>query len=649
MRKRTLWVFMLLVLLISGVGVHAQANTAPLIFLKDGDLWSWDGTTRQLTNSGYNERPILSPDGSRIAYSAMNEIGITALETGFIGDSPLPNDIWVLNIASGQTTRIVAQPIGATFNIQNTPSNFIVRSEPSWSADRNRIAWSELVFPNFTHHLVMHDLTTNSTTIIADLPEPAGIPGPATVRWVGSWITILTSLYDATADTITDATQAYSTTGTRSINVHLTGSDDNDFVTDISEVMQAGQAYIGISYISGFWQLIDPQTGADQQINVLPELYGLLAPNDSLSLQFFPYLSTDGTQRIYDWSLITPFQPVNLPYNGFVSGIALSPDGQSIAYLGENGVQIWQGQVIAGSENAAAIAWGPVSLRIPELLDQGGSAANACSGFMPSRLFPGGLGRVTPGDPNNLRTAPGYANAALGLIPGGDVFEVLTGPICADNTAWWQVVHLGRLGWIAEGNGNIYWLEPAASYPTPTPFATQPPICTMSPRLTVGATAQVTFGPSNTLRAAPGFNGAVTGELVGGTMVRVLSGPRCVDGVNWWQVDEQFVFVGWTAEGQNGEYWLVSVVCPNGLISRLAPNRPARVTPGTPNNLRDQPPTGATTSSVIGQIPGGANFNVISGPQCGSDGLMYWQVNFNGTIGWTAEGDQGTYWLEPNS
>jgi WD40-like Beta Propeller Repeat len=647
MQKRILWLFTLLALLISGVTAQAQINTAPIIFLKDGDLWAWDGTLRQLTNRGYNDRPILSPDGSLIAYTAMSEIGIAALETGFVGDSPLPNDIWVLDVANGQTTRIVAQPIGASFNVQNTPSNFIVRSEPSWSADRNRIAWSELVFPDFTHRLVMHDLTTNSTTVIANLPEPAGILGPAIVRWVGSWITILTSLYDATADVITDTTQAYSTTGTRSIDVHLTGSDANDFVLDIFEVMQAGQAYIGISYVSGFWQLIDPQTGAEQPMDVLPELYGLQAPADAPTLQFFPYLSADGTQRIYDWSLVSPFQPVNLPYSGFISGIALSPDGQSVAYLGENGIEIWQEQVIAESENAAAVVWGPVGLRIPDLPDQGGGTINTCSGFMPSRLFPGGLGRVTPGDPNNIRTAPGYANAALGLIPGGNVFEVITGPVCADNTAWWQVNYLGRLGWVAEGSGNIYWLEPAASYPTPTPFATQPVICAMSPRLTVGATAQVTFGPSNTLRAWPGFNGAVTGQLAGGTMVRVFSGPRCVDGVSWWEVGEPFVFAGWTAEGQNGEYWLVSVVCPNGLISRLAPNRAARVTPGTPNNLRDQPPTGATASNVIGQIPGSSNFTIISGPQCGSDGLMYWQVNFNGTVGWTAEGDQGAYWLEP--
>jgi hypothetical protein len=639
---------LLLALLISGLTAQAQTTNAPLIFLKDGDFWGWDGTLRQLTNSGYNARPIISPDGSQIAYSAISEIGIAALESGFVGDSPLPNDIWILNLADGQTSRIAEQPIGASFNVQNTPSNFIVRSEPSWSADRNRLAWSELVFPDFTHRLVMHDLTTDSTTVIANLPEPAGIPGPAIVRWVGSWIAILTSLYDANTDVIIEVARTYSTGGALSIEVWLTGSDANDIVIDMFEVMKAGQSYIGISYLSGFWRLIDPQTGVEQPIEVLPEVYALLAPQDSIALQFFPYLSADGTQRLYDWSLVSPFQPISLPYNGFVAGIALSPDGQSVAYLSEDGVAIWQGQVIEDSERAASVTWGPFGLRVPEPLDQGGGTTNACPGFMPSRLFVG-LGRVTPGDPNNIRVGPGYANASLGLVPGGSVFEVITGPICADNTAWWQVNYSGLVGWVAEGDGNIYWLEPTNLVPTPTAFVPPPAVCAMSPRLTVGATAQVTFGPSNTLRASPGFSGAITGQIEGGRMVRVFSGPRCVDGLNWWEVGEPFVFTGWTAEGQNGEYWLISVVCPNGLISRLAPTRAARVTPGTPNNLRDQPPTGATISTVIGQIPGSGNFTVVSGPQCGSDGLMYWQVNYNGTVGWTAEGDQGVYWLEPTS
>jgi hypothetical protein len=53
-------------------------------------------------------------------------------------------------------------------------------------------------------------------------------------------------------------------------------------------------------------------------------------------------------------------------------------------------------------------------------------------------------------------------------------------------------------------------------------------------------------------------------------------------------------------------------------------------------------------NNVIGQIPGGTVFVVVSGPQCVS-GYAWWQVNYNGVTGWTAEGQGNDYWLEPVS
>src|SRR5690606_30804912 len=81
---------------------------------------------------------------------------------------------------------------------------------------------------------------------------------------------------------------------------------------------------------------------------------------------------------------------------------------------------------------------------------------------------------------------------------------------------------------------------------------------------------------------------------------------------------------------------------------RLVPGQQGRVTPGLPNVLRTLPQRGAA-SAIIGEIPGGAVFSVISGPQC-SEGMSWWQVNYNGLIGWTPENSStGEYWLEPYS
>lgn len=68
----------------------------------------------------------------------------------------------------------------------------------------------------------------------------------------------------------------------------------------------------------------------------------------------------------------------------------------------------------------------------------------------------------------------------------------------------------------------------------------------------------------------------------------------------------------------------------------------ARVTPGAPNNMRAAPSLG---SDRTGSIPGGAQITIVGGPEC-NDGYRWWQVNYNGLVGWTADGDNGEYWIE---
>jgi LysM repeat protein len=251
------------------------------------------------------------------------------------------------------------------------------------------------------------------------------------------------------------------------------------------------------------------------------------------------------------------------------------------------------------------------------------------------RLVPGGQGRVTPGQPNTLRGQPN-GGATVGQIPGGGVFTVVAGPQCAGGINWWQVNYNGVVGWTGEGQGSTYWLEPY----TVT-------ACTLPPRLLVGWSGLVTPGTPNVLRSQPGkgSNSIVIGEIPGGAAFRVLAGPQCADGYNWYQVNYNGQ-IGWTAEGQSGQYWLDILRCSNSVVSRLATNMQARVTPGLPNRLRSQP---GTTSPTISEIPGGGLFTIVGGPQCGSEGWVWWQVNYNGVVGWTAEGDATSYWLEPVS
>jgi hypothetical protein len=87
------------------------------------------------------------------------------------------------------------------------------------------------------------------------------------------------------------------------------------------------------------------------------------------------------------------------------------------------------------------------------------------------------------------------------------------------------------------------------------------------------------------------------------------------------------------------------VICNANLPPRLQINLQGQVTPGTPNNLRAQP---NSTSPIVGQIPGEGVFVVLAGPVCDSvTGINFWQVTYNGLVGWTAEGQGNVYFLEP--
>lgn len=85
---------------------------------------------------------------------------------------------------------------------------------------------------------------------------------------------------------------------------------------------------------------------------------------------------------------------------------------------------------------------------------------------------------------------------------------------------------------------------------------------------------------------------------------------------------------------------------PGYLPPRLVIGTQARVSEGgLPNLVRDQP---GASGRLLGQIEPGSAFNVLDGPRCSLlDKIVWWQVNFNGLIGWTAEGLDGEYWLEP--
>lgn len=192
-----------------------------------------------------------------------------------------------------------------------------------------------------------------------------------------------------------------------------------------------------------------------------------------------------------------------------------------------------------------------------------------CAGAPVPRLVIGEQGRVLPGDSNNVRDPASREGALVGAIPGGAVFDVLDGPVCADGLNWWQVAYEGITGWTGEGAGTDYWIEP---YAAPLVEATAAPALEPSPEpvlpvtsfhppiepinvLEVGAQVRVLNDDpqaetiSLTIRSAPTRSGASVAQAVEGDLLTLIGGPEEADGLRWWQVETALGSQGWVVEG----------------------------------------------------------------------------------------------------
>jgi hypothetical protein len=208
-----------------------------------------------------------------------------------------------------------------------------------------------------------------------------------------------------------------------------------------------------INYIEG-GQPIEPA-------QVVSDLKTRLAASSPTCTQYGTY---ERTLQIWtsgwspDWQIDkTCYQdcnPVNPPFKSHTAAFFFNPktDGSyelSAVWLNDDSLwrSVYQVQMHACSEPYQAPA-----------------AALVCPGAPATRLAVNSYATVSTETitANRVRSAAGTSAAMVGLLPPGQVVQIVDGPTCQDGYVWWKVkAQTGELtGWTAEGQGKEYWLVP---------------------------------------------------------------------------------------------------------------------------------------------------------------------------------------------
>lgn len=375
-----------LLLLLSLTGsAQAQAPKATPLFVgigtpdgsNEGDIYQWSSGTSlaRKTTWGHNYAPIPSPTGEWVAYNSIAEFFVKARTSDT--DLTAPVNTYVLNTATGKSRRVSVQPDNAS--IEAGSEAYVLRSTPSWSPDGRTLAWTEIAIDvagnvnvsGEAEQLVIYNLDTDvRRVIVAELPNHNFVgnnPVLSDVAWGYPGIAVATH---GPGDQRPDIVSLYDETG-KLISRSDDLTDGSFSASQIIWIVADGKDYI--TSITGEY-LIDPATGKTQDMNGTPEVYSPINP-DGVSMFFGDKTVGEGNPV---WLLaVNGIVKAELAASGryyYQSGIAISDDGKSVAYIifpGQGtagGVYVYRTsatQIVSSSRyNATGLAWGPIAWRV---------------------------------------------------------------------------------------------------------------------------------------------------------------------------------------------------------------------------------------------------------------------------------------------
>ncbi|MCY3781423.1 MAG: hypothetical protein OXG78_14010 [Chloroflexi bacterium] len=549
--------------------VSAQSINQNVYAFMQGDLWKFDldsNTSAQLTRTGYNGGPILSPDGGKLAYLATSEAFVARWEAGTstqTGGTP-PANVWIMDVTS-ETFTLVADQTGAS-------AAGYLRSLPVWSPDSRRLAWIEFdpEGPALeTAVLRVYDMGSGDRTTVPRSLD-LGIQGDnlrmPSLRWGGGGIARLLytsapgsdepALFVEFIDVDAGALTKY--------DLGLNANRDNT-VRDFIWVDHLGASRLALQ-IQDYWEVMNPADGNRARLLDPPRL-----KNRGISgaIQVIPASVANASG---DWDIHWyATSGANLYNTGYDSPRvnrnylpALSPDGTRMAWHNGDHISSWNIGLAEGNRALASdashrrafpipqpvsVVWAPTEwITTGAVAGAPVSQISAACALTPL-LSAGDEAIVSPDVTLRIRSDASTTGSELARAESGSVLTIQAGPICADGYHWYAVHDDELAGWSAEGGGGEYWLLYHLA------CADSPPT-----RLTTGMTAAVSGDRVVNIRSSPGAaDTQVVWAVAAGEEFDVAGLPQCgAAGLRWYPIRRDQVS-GWIAEGQGDEYWIEPV------------------------------------------------------------------------------------------
>lgn len=336
-----------------------------------GDIYSWQPGEAALTREttyGYNDAPVISPDGTKAVYLSVASSYIEAVASGndpTFGNGPLPTNVWLMYLTlplndplrfvriADQTT---AMPLGAGDDL------LVPRSRPVWSPDSAVVAWVErdVMAQSFSGRLITYDTRNGGVNILAEgLSLGFGDAGnwgvPALTGWGShlAYTSVNAGVYpepdSAGFGTTLDLIGANG--GVTSLPVSYF-NNMVDELTDLRWVQHNGQWRVAMQYPNLGWVILDAATGSYELLQSPPFARGIVdtgwTVRPSASGAGLDWYTPDGTLTVIGSEAPDTFTPSGVP-------IFIAPDGR-LGTFGDGSIP-----TIPAGLSALAITWIPAT------------------------------------------------------------------------------------------------------------------------------------------------------------------------------------------------------------------------------------------------------------------------------------------------